>query len=1006
MESVGCMTQQKRKRSTLITLLRTGCVGLIVLGSALNGSSAGGKVLTSPPAPIVTAAADGLLVEWRVPEVHIVPHADGTSRVLLPGAAQIARPGAPVLPFLSVLVAVPPGALPTLRVALVEETDRALPGQLALAPFPEGVRRDAAGQIMGGDFVSAGPPPAAWVQPAQNGADDPVRLEAAGVARGVHLARLVFYPARLIDSYPQARLRVTTRVRVSLTFAEPAAGPGQAASPPPVALSDPLIAALRLAVINPEQIGPFTVSIPNPAAGAATGIRNLNDASSTWAAEVTAPGLTALTYEALAEVGFPVASADPHRLYLARAGSEIAAEWDGDEDASFEPGERLLFYAEGRSSRWTAGDVYFFWQGVAPDLPLRVQNRPPVLIDPPTGTAWVDELAEANQLYTPDCFCGSLPAGRDGDHWTWDDLKLPGHPTASYSIDLPAVEATQPATLTVWLIGYTRVAANPDHRVDVDLNGAPVGRIEWDGRQAITATLSITPGILHSSANTLTLTLPGVQSMPGAGIEGMWLDAFSIRYGRGSAPFGHSVRLTGQPEPRAYTLALSSSSGLRAYDITRPERPLRLTDVITDGNRISLSDPFASDPSAGGSHVYALTTESGVLFPAVLRPVQPLQTGGDFTGADYLLIAAADFIPALDGLIAVRQAQGLSVAVENVQAIYDAYGDGRPDPAAIRAYLAQAYSAWALRPAYVVLVGDGSFDPRQYRATSPPTFIPPYLADVDPWAGETAADNRYVTVEGQDTLPDMLIGRLPVKTLSETQSVVDKIVQYETNPFPGGWNGNVAFAADNADESGDFAAASEALAVAYVRPPFTAQRIYFTPPATTITTTRQAVLNQWNSGALIVQFTGHSSWRQWAVERFLDLGDLPTLRNERRWPVVVEMTCFTGAFHRPEPTLDEGLVTLSDAGAAAAWGATGLGVGTGHSSLGEGFFQAVFSDTLSTVGQAAWAGKLSLAAAGQNLDLLDTFTLLGDPALRLNRTLIPSIIYLPVITRNQNTLER
>ena len=47
-------------------------------------------------------------------------------------------------------------------------------------------------------------------------------------------------------------------------------------------------------------------------------------------------------------------------------------------------------------------------------------------------------------------------------------------------------------------------------------------------------------------------------------------------------------------------------------------------------------------------------------------------------------------------------------------------------------------------PLYVVLVGDGSFDPRQYRADSPPTFIPPYLADVDPWAGETAADNRYV----------------------------------------------------------------------------------------------------------------------------------------------------------------------------------------------------------------------------------------------------------------------
>jgi len=86
----------------------------------------------------------------------------------------------------------------------------------------------------------------------------------------------------------------------------------------------------------------------------------------------------------------------------------------------------------------------------------------------------------------------------------------------------------------------------------------------------------------------------------------------------------------------------------------------------------------------------------------------------------------------------------------------------------------------------------------------------------------------------------------------------------------------------------------------------------------------------------------------------------------------------------------------------AAWGATGLGVGTGHSSLDEGFFRAVFSDTVSTLGQATLAGKLSLAAAGQNLDLLDTFTLLGDPALRLDRTIIPwaSQTYLPIVMRN------
>ncbi len=972
----------------MIRLLREGCACLIVLVSALNGSG-GGQVLASPPRlsarPAVTATADGLLVDWRAPEAQVLTRADGITSVLLPGYSQTARPGAPLLPFISVLVAIPPGATPTLRLVSVEEAVRPLPGPLALASLPEGVQHDALGHPIGGDFS-----PAAVARPAQSSEEEPVVLELAGVARGVRLARLVFYPARPIGDYPQARLRVTTHVRVALTFA------GQEAGLPLAASLDPLLVVLRLAVINPEQVRPSPFTVQGPSALPQSIVPDLDGTGSAWVIEVTTPGLTAITYEALAEIGFPIAGADPNNLHLARADTDIAAEWDGDGDADFEPGERLLFYAEPRFSRWTSSDVYFLWMDVTPGL--RVQDRPPVPIGQPVGIAWADATAEANLLYTPDCFCGILPPGRDGDRWTWDDLKRPGHSTASYPIALPAVDAAQPATLKVWLIGYTDVAADPDHRVDVALNGVTLGRIEWDGKQSSSAALPIAPGVLRSDANTISLTLPG---LPGVGIEGAWLDAFSIRYALGGAPVGHSAAFTGQPTPQTYSLALSSTSGLRVYDITNPDRPLRLIDVTTDGNAISLSDSLV-----GGAYRYALATEAGLLFPAALRPAQPLRTGGGLTGADYVMIAPTAFISALGDLITLRQEQGLTVTVENVQAVYDVYGDGRPDPAAIRAYLAHAYAAWEPRPTYVLLVGDGSFDPRQYRAESPPTFIPPYLADVDPWGGETAADNRYVTVDGQDILPDMLIGRLPVKTLAEAQAVVDKIVQYETNPAPGTWNSHVTFVADNADTAGNFAAASE-VAAGYVPSPYTSQRIYFTPPATTISNIQRAVLDRWDAGALIIQFTGHASWQQWAVERFLHLDDLSALSNDRRRPIVVGMTCFTGAFHRPEPTLDEGLLTLTGGGAVAAWGATGLGVGTGHSSLAEGFLQAVFGDAVSTVGEATWSGKLSLATVGQHLDLLDTFTLLGDPALRSNRIVLPwdSQTYLPIVSGNQDTTD-
>ncbi|MGH2592650.1 MAG: C25 family cysteine peptidase [Anaerolineae bacterium] len=952
-------------------------MGFTLFGFVL--SSVGGEASASPPMfdprPIAITTVDGLILDWHAPLAQVVPQPDGTFQIMAPGYAQADQPGQPQLPIASVLIALPSDANPTLQVLQTEEAVQPLPGRLAIAPRPEGVTRDPAGIPLGGAYA-----PAADMPLVQH---DRIEIEIIGIVRGVRLARLTFYPARPIGQ----TLHVTTRLRVSLAFNSVLRSSYSVTT----AFHDPLLASLRSAVINPADVNPGPQSAISDTRYAT---RNTQHATSRppYAVEIASPGPTALTYEALAAAGFPVGSADPQYVHLTRSGSEIAAEWDGDGDAAFEAGERLLFYADPRFSRYTSTDVYFL--SIETTSGLRMSSRSAAPASYPAGSAWIDATAETNARYTPDCFCGLIPSGRDGDRWTWDTLRRPDRASLAYPIDLPAVDATQPATLTLWLIGYTDVAANPDHRVDVSLNSSPPGRVEWNGKQAITASLPITPGILRSGTNSVTLTLPG---LPGVGVEGMWLDAFSIRTARGTAPTGSAAAFRGESTRRAYSITLTSTVGLRAYDVTDPDRPLRLTNLSLNGNTISLSDPALGRPRR-----YALASDIGILSPTNLRPTSPLQTSS-VSGADYVVISPIDFVPALTGLIALRESQGLTVTVESAQAIYDAYGGGRPDPAALRAYLANAYATWALRPTYVLLVGDGTFDPKGYRADTPPTIIPPYLADVDPWAGETAADNRYVTVDGADNLPDMLIGRLPVNTLAETQIVVNKIVQYETQPAPGGWNGNVVFAADNPDSAGDFPAQSEIIASTFISAPFRTQRMYYMPPTTTLTTTRQAVLNQWNAGAGLVMYIGHASVHQWLTERLFHLDDVPGLSNGSRLPVVLEMTCFTGSFQNPSfATLDESLMRKSGGGAVAVWGATGLGVSTGHDDLAAGFMQSVFIDGQTNLGLSTLSGKLSLVANNPaHLDLVDTFTLLGDPATRINLTLVPwpHSIYLPSIQR-------
>ncbi len=1028
------------------------CFLVCMVACAWGGALAPVSSVSLPPSPdpppgppsarVLRAGTGGVTIEWVAPEIEVRVLDDGTVEVVVPGYEQTEEPGAPRLPFASSLIALPPASSSSLHITSVEESERVLPGPISVAPRPEGTIRDAQGRPIGGAFA------ALEGAPGLSGTDAPVKLEEVGRVRGVRLARVTFYPARVAGD----RLRVVRLLQAEVRWDRPAARSGASTSFAP---DDVLLRQVRDQVLNPQHVVPMPSPVPRDAEGSfspesvgpAQRLSSANGyiaSASTALIEVEDPGLYRVEYSDLADLGF--SGVDPMNLCLFQGDEELAIEWAGDADAVFEPDEAFLFYAEPRFSRWTSVDVYRLVDGDSLGRRITIRSADPAGL--PSGVPWVERKFEENHIYTPDCFCGHLPLGRDGDRWTWEVLRFPDRADLSLPFDLQAVDGQQLATLTLWLIGYTDVAGDPDHRVDVSVNGTSVGWVQWDGRRAITATLDIPAGSLRSGQNTLALSLPGLS---GVTVEGAWVDAFAVRYGRGQDAAGSSVRFGAAPvtpgapaaglpqriylplvarnmlpsdAARAYTVALGSAGPYRGYDITEPLRPRRLTAYAVNGNVVSVGDPPGGSPRR-----YFIVSDAGVRRPVRVRAPEQLNgEGGGLAGADVLIITHPAFSDALGPLVSLRRSQGLATSVIDVLGIYDTYGDGRPAPPSIRAFLADAYATWTPRPTYVLLVGDGSFDPRGYRAGSSTPFIPPYLADVDPWAGETAADNLYASVDGSDHLPDLLIGRLPVQTPEDARSVVDKIVEYESHPVPGVWNADVLLVADDADTAGDFADSSQSHAAAHVTPPFSTTAHYCdgTSPYLSDCSSRDtteigtAVLSRWNQGALLVQFTGHASWHQWAAERFFHLDDLAELRNGSRLPVVVEMTCFTGAFHRPEPTLDESLVVLDGGGAVAAWGATGLGVGTGHARLSDGFFGALFSDkadidhasvdidhasvdidhaSADTLGQATLSGKLTLASSGKNLDLLDTFTLLGDPAMAVNLTLVPWArkLFLPLV---------
>ena len=285
-------------------------------------------------------------------------------------------------------------------------------------------------------------------------------------------------------------------------------------------------------------------------------------------------------------------------------------------------------------------------------------------------------------------------------------------------------------------------------------------------------------------------------------------------------------------------------------------------------------------------------------------------------------------------------------------------------------------------------------------------MIPPYLANVDPWIGETSCDSCYAQLDGDnplgDALPDLMLGRLPVRTVAEVETLVAKLIAYEAMPF-GSWQGRLISVADNMRNSSgepetinDFAAMaaeSEAWFPAGTR----VQRIFYDPdPATSgeighERDAQQAYLHTreaFQGGAAVVQYVGHGSYWQWAYtaptstpSHLFGIQDAEALISAAGLPVVLAWTCATSTIQLPSvrgSTIDEALV-LNPAGAIATWGSSGLGVAYGHQYLHQGFARTLTGGERE-LGALTMAGVWQLWSVGQCCtDAIRTYHLLGDP---------------------------
>ncbi len=343
--------------------------------------------------------------------------------------------------------------------------------------------------------------------------------------------------------------------------------------------------------------------------------------------------------------------------------------------------------------------------------------------------------------------------------------------------------------------------------------------------------------------------------------------------------------------------------------------------------------------------------------------------------ADYLLIAPSELKTAAASLAGYRESQGFTTMIVDLEDIMDEFNHGRYSPKAIQAFLFHAYHRWRQPPQYVVLVGEGTYDYKDFQGFGD-NLVPPLMVSTP--FGLYASDNRFADVVGDDGIPEMAIGRLPVVTPEELAAVVEKLIDYEAGLRYR--DRRVLLVADNADAGGNFPLDSDR--IGSVLPlDLSADKIYLSEHS--LNDARQLIMDGLNQGALLVNYLGHGGVDRLANEGMFQTGDVARLENGDTLPVLTAMSCVVGQFAIPGyDSLSEALVLGNRAGAVAVWSPTGLSMNSQAVLLDEAFILSVFSGRNRTLGQSIVEAA---ETHGFRTDryILDIFTLLGDPALKM-----------------------
>jgi hypothetical protein len=444
-----------------------------------------------------------------------------------------------------------------------------------------------------------------------------------------------------------------------------------------------------------------------------------------------------------------------------------------------------------------------------------------------------------------------------------------------------------------------------------------------------------------------------------------------------------------------YDLQNFSTSNILVFDVTDYLNVGMIANPSVSGGTLE----FQAQQSHGSVSEYFAVGPNGQKTPVGIQKMGNSNLHGLSDGAEFVIISHDDFLAEAQRLKEYREQPGpdqLSTYVADVQDVYNEFSGGLLDPTAIRDFLRYVYDNWKVKPKYVLLFGDGDYDYKNI-ASQDKNWIPPYetletLVQIDSYC----SDDYFAEVSGNDQIVDLAVGRIPVRSADEARIVVDKIMAYEKSVLFDPWKNLITFVADDGltstgDDRSIHTGQSEQLAEVYTPDEFEKAKIYLVEyPTVNAAEGRRkpdaakAIIDQINSGTLIINWTGHGNNEVWAHERvFQRETTIPQLVNKDRLTFVAAATCDFGRYDLPtDQSATEVLLVRDNGGSIGTLTSTRAVYSSDNAAFNADFFTHLLARDperkLARLGNAVFATKQTHYGVNDQ-----KFHLFGDPTLRL-----------------------